>query len=131
MSKQRARDTKPEKELRSLLHARGLRYRVDYSPIPQSRRRADVVFTRARVAVLVHGCFWHSCPVHSTKPKANAQWWKEKLERNVERDHETRQALADQEWTVLEFWEHEDPQTAADVVEHIVRAAGRQEMPQT
>src|SRR4051812_29431285 len=58
------RDTKPELRLRRELHGAGLRYRVDYPPLPGLRRRADVVFTRQRVAVFLDGCYWHGCPEH-------------------------------------------------------------------
>src|SRR5579875_2994608 len=62
MQLQRTRDTAPELAIRRLLHARGLRYRVDVSPLPGLRRRADIVFGPAKVAVFVDGCFWHGCP---------------------------------------------------------------------
>src|SRR5215207_10089041 len=86
MQKQRQSGTRPELAIRRLLHARGLRYRVDAPlPIPHLRRRADLLFAGPKVAVFVDGCYWHCCPVHATKPKANAQWWAEKLAKNVER----------------------------------------------
>jgi len=115
--RQRVRDTAPELALRRLLHARGLRYRVDQAPVPGLRRRADVVFTGARIAVFVDGCFWHRCPQHFTAPKSNAQWWKDKIERTVHRDRQTDQALTAVGWVVLRIWEHEPPQAAADRVE--------------
>lgn len=114
--RQRARDTAPELALRRLLHARGLRYRVDFAPLPGLRRRADVVFTRARIAVFVDGCFWHRCPQHATEPKSNALWWQGKLERNVQRDRDTDAVLAAAGWLVLRMWEHEDAASAADRV---------------
>lgn len=122
LSRQRRRDTKPELALRRLLHAAGLRYRVDRAPLPGLRRRADVVFTRARVAVYVDGCFWHSCPVHATHPRNNAQWWADKLAGNVARDRDTDRRLEDAGWTVVRIWEHEDPATAAEKVVRAVRA---------
>src|SRR4051812_29059196 len=67
----RGADTAPELALRSILHRRGLRFRKHVAPLPGLRCRADVVFTRARVAVFVDGCFWHRCPDHATFPKAN------------------------------------------------------------
>lgn len=126
--RQRVRDTAPELALRQLLHARGLRYRVDQAPVPGSRRRADVVFPRARIAVFVDGCFWHRCPQHFTAPKSNAQWWRDKIERTVQRDRETDQILATAGWVVLRVWEHESPQVAADRVESAWRQ-GRREIP--
>lgn len=122
LSKQRRRDTKPELALRRLLHAAGLRYRVDRAPLPGLRRRADVVFTRAHVAVYVDGCFWHSCPVHATHPRNNAQWWADKLAANVARDRDTDRRLEEAGWTVVRIWEHEDPAVAAEKVLSAVRA---------
>ena len=116
MMRQARRDTAPELALRRALHARGVRYRVDF-PIPRMpRRRADIVLTKARIAVFVDGCFWHSCPVHATFPAANAAWWREKLARNVERDRETDLHLIALGWVVLRYWEHADMQAAADEV---------------
>ena len=116
MSRQATKNTQPELAIRRRLHRAGLRYRVDYPPIAGLRRRADIVFTRRKVAVFVDGCFWHSCPEHATQPGANAEWWSEKLRRNRERDHETNRALGEAGWTVIRIWEHEDPESAARVV---------------
>ena len=113
MSAQRRRDTKPEIALRRELHRRGLRYFVDRAPVKGVRRRADLVFPRRKVAVFVDGCFWHSCPQHATFPKNNAQWWTDKLAANVVRDRDTDARLAEQGWTVIRIWEHEDPLVAA------------------
>ena len=121
MSKQRRRDTAPELQLRKSLFARGLRYRVD-APLPgMPRRRADVLFTRRRVAVFVDGCFWHSCPLHGTLPRSNHDWWVAKLMKNVARDRETDAHLLNIGWVVLRYWEHEDMGSAAEVVERTVR----------
>ncbi len=120
MKRQVRRDTRPELALRKHLHAAGLRYRVDFKPLPDMRRKADIVFTRAKVAVYVHGCFWHRCPLHATRPKSNAAWWEEKLSRNVERDADTRQQLEAAGWVVVEVWEHEAPKDAARRVQDVV-----------
>src|SRR4051812_4791922 len=90
----RRRDTAPELAVRRLLHARGHRYRVDQPVIRGARRRADLVFAAAQVAVFIDGCFWHSCPQHATQPKANAAWWAAKLADNRRRDANTDQQLA-------------------------------------
>jgi DNA mismatch endonuclease, patch repair protein len=121
MSRQRRRDTDAELHLRRLLHARGLRYRVD-QPLPGLlRRRADLTFSRQRLAVFVDGCFWHGCPEHKTLPVANGDWWATKLRQNVERDRATDAHLAELGWTVIRVWEHEDPKLAADRIEQAVR----------
>lgn len=126
MRRARRRDTKPEMAVRRLLHARGLRYRVDWSPLPGIRRRADLVFSRARVVVYVDGCFWHGCPVHGTWPRANAAWWREKIEANRKRDADTDEELRRHGWTVVRLWEHEDPEVGAAAV---VRALGENRRP--
>jgi DNA mismatch endonuclease (patch repair protein) len=113
----RRTDTKPELALRRALHRRGLRYRKDYRiDLPGHRVRADIVFTRARLAVFVDGCFWHRCPVHGTDPKSNAAYWAPKLRANVLRDLRTDAALAASGWSVVRVWEHEDPDDAAERV---------------
>ena len=71
MQGNRSRDTKPELALRSVLHRRGLRYRVCSRPLPGLRLTADVVFAKARVAVFVDGCYWHGCPEHYREPRIN------------------------------------------------------------
>lgn len=123
MSRLGQRDTGPELALRSELHRRGLRFRVDRRPVAEIRTRADLVFPRARVAVYVDGCFWHGCPDHGTTPKANSGFWGPKLARNKERDRQIDEGLAAAGWTVVRVWEHEDPLEAADRVESVVRAA--------
>ena len=115
----RRRDTLPERLLRSELHRRGLRYRVDYPVLP--RRRADVVFPVRQLAVFVDGCFWHGCPVHGTLAKANAAFWKAKISANRERDHNTDVRLAGAGWEVVRIWEHQSMSEAADFIEAIVR----------
>jgi DNA mismatch endonuclease (patch repair protein) len=78
-----------------------------------SRRRIDVAFTSVKVAVLIDGCFWHGCPEHATQPKSNAQWWRQKLDRNMARDAETTEHLVAAGWEVLRFWEHETVEEVA------------------
>ncbi|MGW7543422.1 very short patch repair endonuclease [Streptomyces sp. NPDC054770] len=113
MSKQASKDTAAELAVRRLLHAAGLRYRVEY-PVPgMARRRIDVAFTSIKLAVLIDGCFWHGCPEHATQPKANAEWWRQKLDRNMARDTETTEHLMAAGWEVLRFWEHEAPDAVA------------------
>lgn len=121
MQRQRRRDTKPEMELRRELHRLGLRYRVDHPIVPSVRRRADVAFVRARVAVFVDGCFWHSCPLHATQPKSNAEWWTSKLAANRERDHDTDARLVAAGWTSVRIWEHEDMRCAARGIAKLAR----------
>ncbi|MBA2297818.1 MAG: very short patch repair endonuclease, partial [Actinobacteria bacterium] len=102
-------DTKPEVLIRSAVHRRGLRYRKDLLVRVEGLRvRPDLVFTRQKVAVFIDGCFWHRCPEHGTDPKRNVQYWKPKLQANVERDQRVTDALSASGWTVVRVWEHED-----------------------
>jgi DNA mismatch endonuclease (patch repair protein) len=122
MQANRSRDTKPELAVRRLLHARGLRYRVNYRPVKGLRRTADIVFTRQRVAVFIDGCYWHSCPEHGSQPAVNADYWTPKLQRNRERDEDTSTRLRAEGWTVLRFWEHDDVSAVAAQVSSAARA---------
>ena len=108
--------------LRRALHAAGLRYRVDRPILPGNRRRADIVFPTAKVAVFVDGCFWHSCPLHRSYPQANASWWADKLKANRLRDADTNKRLRCAGWHVERVWEHEAPATAAMRIESVVFA---------
>ncbi|MGC2207523.1 MAG: very short patch repair endonuclease [Candidatus Dormiibacterota bacterium] len=110
-----SRDTGPELRLRRKLHAAGLRYRVNYAIRVDDGRRTspDIAFTRAKLAVFVDGCFWHSCPEHGSVPKTNSHYWPAKLRRNVERDQETTRRLQLAGWEVVRCWEHESPHVVA------------------
>lgn len=124
----RRRDTRPELRLRSSLHAQGLRFRKDFPIQAMGRRvRADVAFTRWRVAVFLDGCFWHRCPEHGSTPRANDRYWGPKLDRNVTRDREVDRRLRKAGWTVVRIWEHEPPaQAAARIAQQLNALAGRQ-----
>jgi DNA mismatch endonuclease (patch repair protein) len=116
----RRRDTRPELAVRRLLHAAGLRYRVDY-PLPTDRRRrADIAFTRLKVVVFIDGCFWHLCGTHGRVPTINRGYWEPKLRRNAERDVQVTEAWSELGWTVMRFWEHEDPASVAASVMTVV-----------
>ncbi len=119
----RGRDTKPELAIRRLVHAAGLRYRVDARPLAQLNRRADMVFSRAKVAVFVDGCFWHGCPTHHTVARSNASYWADKVTTNRERDAETDRLLEEAGWTVIRAWEHEVPEAVAKHIVGTVRSS--------
>ncbi len=127
MRANRRRDTAPERRIRSLLHRRGLRFRVDYR-VGQGRGapRPDIAFTRLRLAVFIDGCFWHGCPEHGRVPATHRAYWAPKLARNAERDRDNDAVLRGAGWHVLRLWEHIDPLAAADVVAGAVaeRACG-------
>lgn len=114
MRSNRRRDTRPELAVRRILHAAGYRYRVDFTIDPSNRRRkVDMAFTRARLAVFIDGCFWHGCPLHATIPVRNREYWEPKLQRNIKRDRATTESLEHLGWTVIRVWEHTPPAEAA------------------
>jgi len=121
MKANRSRDTKPELALRSATHSLGLRYRVDTPPIQELRRRADLVFSKARVAVFSDGCYWHGCPDHYRAARRNDEFWNEKITKNRARDQDTDARLLAAGWLVIRVWEHEDPTEAASRIAQAVR----------
>ena len=116
MSRIRGKNTSPELKLRTMRWESGIRgYRVHYKLLG----KPDIVFTRKKVVVFVDGCFWHKCPVCFRPPETNAEFWNEKLQKNVERDLRVTQELETLGWVVLRFWEHEIKKTPEDVVKRI------------
>ena len=123
MSRIRSTNTKPERELRSLLSAAGVRgYRLHHATTPG---RPDIAFVGRRIAVFVHGCFWHSCP-HCKRyaPKHNSRWWRDKLTANRERDARKRRDLVRAGWKVLTIWECRLKEGPARELARVVRALG-------
>lgn len=123
MRANKGKNTRPEMQLRSILHRAGLRYRVSVRPIPSLRRTADVVFTAAKLAVFVDGCFWHGCPEHGSLPASNRAFWVAKIDGNKARDAETTRLLEEAGWTVVRVWEHVAPEAAARIVTAAVASA--------
>lgn len=106
MRRIRGRDTQPELKVRRGLHRMGFRYRLHRKDLPG---KPDIVLTRHRAVVFVHGCFWHrhdGCRM-ATTPASNVEFWKRKFAANVERDQRNRQALVAAGWRVLIVWECE------------------------
>lgn len=106
MSRVRSADTKPEMAVRRLLHSLGYRYRTHATKLPGS---PDVVFTKRRKVILIHGCFWHRHPgcKNARLPKSRLDFWLPKLEQNQRRDAENLRRLADAGWDALVLWECE------------------------
>lgn len=120
---QRVRDTAAEIAIRRAAHAAGLRYKVDARPVPGARVKADMVFTKAKVAVFIDGCFWHGCPEHFIPPKNNADWWAAKIQENRDRDAKSRADLHALGWNVVSIWEHADPAVAVREIKDAIRAS--------
>lgn len=115
--------TEAELALRAAIDRLGLAYRID-ELVSGTRSRADLLFAEAGVVVFVDGCYWHGCPLHGTSAKANADWWRRKLEANRQRDASADQRLHELGWVVLRFWEHEDASLAAQRVAAVVADRG-------
>jgi DNA mismatch endonuclease (patch repair protein) len=120
MKATRQKDTAAEVALTAILSTMGLSFETDRAPVAESRRRADIVFRASRVAIFVDGCFWHGCPEHGTWPKANSQFWRDKITANARRDVDTVRMLEDCGWRVFRFWEHLPAQDAALAVKHAI-----------
>jgi DNA mismatch endonuclease (patch repair protein) len=123
MQLQRERDTQPEMNLRRALHSRGLRYRVDFQGVPGTRRRIDIAFTKAKIAVFVDGCFWHGCPEHGNRDhEINGWYWPKKIQTNKSRDSDTDLRLAEVGWRVVRVWEHQAIVDIVSVIEALLRS---------
>ena len=106
MSKVRGKDTSPEMRVRRLAHSLGYRYRLHKRSLPG---RPDLVFASKRKVIFVHGCFWHRHPGcrKASMPKSRVEYWREKFDRNVERDGAAIAELQRLGWDVLVVWECE------------------------
>lgn len=117
-------NTAPEVAVRRYLHAAGLRFRLHDRRLPG---RPDIVLPGHRIAIFVHGCFWHRHPGcrYTTTPATNAAFWKDKFAGNVRRDKTKTELLEQQGWTVLVVWECETGDVARlDRLYWSVRARG-------
>ena len=106
MSKIRAKNTKPEMILRKALFSLGYRYRINDKRLPG---RPDIVLPKYKTVIFVNGCFWHgheNCK-YFRLPKTRTEWWKEKINRNKQRDTEQKAALENLGWKVMTVWECE------------------------
>jgi len=104
MSRIKGRDTKPEMIVRSILHRAGYRFRVHRRDLPGT---PDIVLPKHRLAIFVHGCFWHRHPgcKYAYTPKSQVEFWEHKFRENVKRDQRKRMALEDAGWKVIVIWE--------------------------
>ena len=118
MSANKAKGTLPELKLRKALRDIGLSgYRLNKKDIPG---RPDIAFVGKKVAIFINGCFWHRCPrCDLPLPKSNIDFWKDKFEKNVNRDRDKKGSLESDGWTVLVIWECEIKQDIDGVVSRI------------
>jgi DNA mismatch endonuclease (patch repair protein) len=106
MSRIRSSNTSPEKIVRSYLHACGYRFRLHRKDLPG---KPDIILTRFKTAIFVHGCFWHQCPLckGGRLPKSNLSYWEAKLKKNQERDKRNLAAFEKLGWQAIVVWECE------------------------
>ena len=116
----KAADTSIEVKLRTALWREGLRYRKNYKKLPG---KPDIVFLKPRVAVFCDSSFWHGRNFETKKQVAtNSDFWISKIRRNIERDKEVNQLLAEMGWTVLRFWDNEINKHLPECVEAVKEA---------
>lgn len=104
MSRVKGRNTAPEKNVRSLLHRMGYRFRIHLKNLPGN---PDIVLPRHRKIIFVHGCFWHGhqgCS-RAKRPASNVDFWNHKIDKNIERDISVREKLESLGWKVLVVWQ--------------------------
>lgn len=102
MARIKSKDTKPEWIVRRYLYHRGYRYRKNLKGLPGT---PDIVLPKYRVAIFVHGCFWHGHEADGHIPRTRTEFWSKKIERNKERDERAKEALRRMGWNVLTIWE--------------------------
>jgi DNA mismatch endonuclease (patch repair protein) len=121
MRRVQGEDTGPERLVRRTLHLMGHRFRIHYHALPGS---PDVAFLGRRAVIFVHGCFWHGhkgCK-HSRRPTSNVEFWKRKLDRNIQRDRKNIRTLRRTGWKVLVIWECQtkDEGTVASILRRFI-----------
>jgi DNA mismatch endonuclease (patch repair protein) len=129
MSKIRSGNTRPERYLRSELYKAGLRFRIHKAGLPG---RPDIVFPGCKLAVLVHGCFWHrhDCPEGQVKPKTNSLFWERKFAINTARDAKVLSELRRLGWKVLTVWECNLEKTPGREINKVIKAVKKARKPQ-
>ncbi len=125
MRRIRSKNTGPERALRAAMANEGIKgYRLNYAKAPG---KPDIAFVGRRVAVFVHGCFWHCCPhCQPPRPKIHQDFWDQKLDRNVQRDKRNVRALRKAGWSVISVWECKLKKAPKTQVRRIQRTLQRQ-----
>jgi len=103
MSQIRSKWTKQEKLAHSYLKRMKIKHRMH----PKIEGNPDIILPDKKIAVFLHGCFWHKCPKHYKEPKTKRRYWLPKIEKNVIRDKKNINLLRKDGWKVIIIWEHE------------------------
>lgn len=116
MSKIRAKSHLEDMVARELFR-RGVRYR-------RNNRRLlgtpDISIAKYKIVIFIDSCFWHSCPIHGTRPKSNVEFWNKKLNRNTEKDMEVNSFYISNDWNILRVWEHDIRNNFEETIDMIV-----------
>lgn len=129
MGQVRSKNTKPELLLRSTLHKKGFRFRINGQVSKKTTvngylpGKPDIVLKKYKSVIFVHGCFWHQhkdC-YKSLRPKTNIDFWNKKLDRNVQRDQENKKLLENLGWKVIIVWECQIYDNISDIMDNIER----------
>lgn len=119
MSAVRAKDTKPEKRVRSALHKIGFRFSLHHNDLPG---KPDLVLPRYKTVIFVHGCFWHGHNCAKGKlPTTNVQFWQEKLSGNAERDRKNQKTLKEAGWNLFIIWECELDRGISEALNFLIK----------
>ncbi len=116
MRRVKGKNTSLELKVRSALHERGLRYRLNY-PLPG---KPDIIFPKQKIVVFVDSCFWHGCPEHLRKPASNIIYWSEKIKRNIKRDKIITKKYEDMGWRIIRIWEHDIKRDFETVISSLI-----------
>ena len=116
MASIKGKDTEPELTIRKILWVKGHRYRIHHKSM---FGKPDISFTKNKLAIFIDSCFWHGCSNCYKAPKTNPEFWRNKIEQNKSRRKIVRQTLKKNNWTILEFWEHDIKQDPPSIVEKI------------
>lgn len=100
----KSKDSKMEVKFRSSLWRRGFRFFKNVKSLPG---KPDVVFPKKKIAIFLDSCFWHGCPLHLKLPVSNADYWRNKIEKNRNRDKEINTIYKEMNWKILRIWEHD------------------------
>jgi DNA mismatch endonuclease (patch repair protein) len=116
MSRIRSKWTTQEKRIHNYLKSRRIKHKMH----PKISGSPDIIIPDKKIAIFLHGCFWHRCPKHYREPKSNREYWIPKIDKNAERDKKNIRLLKKSGWKVVRIWEHDTVKNLEECVEEIL-----------